>query len=190
MTDTDEKQLAQMAAGFGEWIRPQQELDKAVPEAMDLKGATPAVREEILLQVGDWARRTQLAWIDKLSEGVDINREGLVAKTTKMREELAGPTPSPLEQLLVERIVSCWLQVNEAESRFQTREGGGSLVKGEYWQRRYDRAHRRFLQSLKALAQVRKLLGPNIQVNIAEKQVNVLEAGPARGRGVNDGTQI
>ncbi|GAF81060.1 unnamed protein product [marine sediment metagenome] len=37
-----------------------------------------------------------------------------------------------------------------------------------------DRAHRRYLQAVKALAQVRKLLGASVtQVNIAENQVNV-----------------
>ena len=36
------------------------------------------------------------------------------------------------------------------------------------------RGLRRFLQACKALAQVRKLLGPNIQINVAEKQLNVM----------------
>ena len=39
--------------------------------------------------------------------------------------------------------------------------------------RRHDRAHGRFLSACKALAQIRKLLGVNVQINIAEKQVNV-----------------
>jgi len=40
--------------------------------------------------------------------------------------------------------------------------------------RHRDRAHRRYLQAVKALAQVRKLLGASVtQVNIAENQVNV-----------------
>ena len=43
----------------------------------------------------------------------------------------------------------------------------------EHYQKRQDRAHRRFLSSVKALAQVRRLLGPSVQVNIAEQQVNV-----------------
>lgn len=40
-------------------------------------------------------------------------------------------------------------------------------------ERRQDRIHRRFLSALKALAQVRRLLSPAVQVNIAREQVNV-----------------
>ena len=50
---------------------------------------------------------------------------------------------------------------------------GGFRVEG-FLQERLDRAHKRLLTAVKALAQVGKLLGPNIQVNVAEKQVNVM----------------
>ena len=33
---------------------------------------------------------------------------------------------------------------------------------------------RRLTNACKALAQIRKLLGPNIQINVAEQQVNVM----------------
>jgi hypothetical protein len=48
-----------------------------------------------------------------------------------------------------------------------------SLGWGEYYQRRMDRAHRRYLSAIKTLALVRKLAVPVLQVNIARKQVNV-----------------
>lgn len=41
------------------------------------------------------------------------------------------------------------------------------------YEERFDKAHKRYVASIKALAQVRKLQLPNVQVNIAEKQVNV-----------------
>ena len=44
----------------------------------------------------------------------------------------------------------------------------------ECLQRRQDRTQRRFTNACKALAQIRKLLGPNIQINVAEQQVNVM----------------
>jgi hypothetical protein len=43
-----------------------------------------------------------------------------------------------------------------------------------YYQRRMDSANRRFLAAVKALALVRKLAVPALQVNIAKKQVNVV----------------
>jgi hypothetical protein len=41
----------------------------------------------------------------------------------------------------------------------------------EFHQRRLDRLHKRYLSSIKTLAQIRKL-GPAVQINIAEKQIN------------------
>ena len=42
-----------------------------------------------------------------------------------------------------------------------------------FYQKWQERSQRRFLSAVKALAQVRKLLGVNVQINIAEQQVNV-----------------
>ena len=183
MTDIDREQLAALSKAIDRLTKPKKELEKDLPEVKELENANPETRGEILLEVGDWGRRTQSAWMRRLSEGVETNQTGLNAKIEQMRKELGGPAPSPLEQMLVERIICCWLQVNEADRSFRTREGGGTLAQGEYWQRRLDRAHRRFLQSIKALAQIRKLLGPNVQVNVAEKQINIMDVGATRKEG-------
>ena len=42
-------------------------------------------------------------------------------------------------------------------------------------QRSINRAQRRYLAAIKSLVQVRRLLGPMVQVNIAEKQVNIAQ---------------
>ena len=60
------------------------------------------------------------------------------------------------------------------------RKGDYALAPGERrplelaqsYEHQADRAHRRFLASVEALARVRKLITP-IQINIAEQQVNV-----------------
>jgi hypothetical protein len=77
--------------------------------------------------------------------------------------------------VLVERVVACWLQVQDADVRYAQAKNL-SVTWGECYQRRMDRAHRRYLSAVKALALVRKLAVPVLQVNIARKQVNV--AGP------------
>ena len=97
-------------------------------------------------------------------------------KLARLREELAGPEPTPIERLLAERAAFCWLTVYEYERQYASR-GQPPGGQAEYHQRRIDAAHRRFLSSLKTLATVRKLAVPAIQVNIAEKQVNVVNAG-------------
>ena len=51
-----------------------------------------------------------------------------------------------------------------------------TFAQGDYAYRHHDRAHRRFLSACKTFAQVRSLLGPSIQVNLADKQVKVARA--------------
>src|SRR5262245_53031389 len=99
----------------------------------------------------------------------------MLRKLELLRAELAGPSPSPVERLLVERAVACWLQVQDADVRYaQAQPGGPSTAHNEFLQRRMDRAHRRYLSALRTLALVRKLAVPVLQVNVAHKQqVNV-----------------
>src|SRR5205823_4272861 len=96
----------------------------------------------------------------------------LTRKLELLRTELAGPKPTPIERLLVERAVACWLQVQDADIRYAQAKDLG-IKWGDYFQNRIDRTHRRFLSALKTLALVRKLAVPVLQVNIARKQVNV-----------------
>jgi hypothetical protein len=87
---------------------------------------------------------------------------------------LLGPQPSPLERLLVERIVACQLQVQFADQQGAAFErAGGRLAQGESWQKQQERAQRRYLAAMRSPAQVRRLLIPAVQVNIGEHQVNV-----------------
>lgn len=107
-------------------------------------------------------------------------QETLPGRLAKLRRELLGPSPSPIERLLVDRIVICWMQVHHADWLAANQHLGGnySFKHGEYFQERQGCAQRRYLAALKALAQVRKLLVPVVQVNIAKQQTNVVTTGP------------
>ena len=52
-----------------------------------------------------------------------------------------------------------------------------SFKDAEYREGRRDRAHKRFLSACKALATVRKLARPTIQVDLANQQVNMAGSG-------------
>jgi hypothetical protein len=83
-------------------------------------------------------------------------REAVLKKLENLRAELLGGNPTPLERLLVERVVACWLQVQDAELRAaQARDA--TFKQLDFYQRRMDAANRRFLAAVKALALVRKL---------------------------------
>lgn len=105
-----------------------------------------------------------------------VSQEAVRDKMQVIADECAGSDSTPLERLLADRVGICWGHLALAESDLLRRRDSGSI---EVWladhlERRQERAHRRYLQAVKALAQVRKLLGPSVtQVNIAENQVNV-----------------
>jgi hypothetical protein len=121
---------------------------------------------------GNLARHAEDALIRKFV-GKDLAvGEGLRRKLEVMRGELAGPAPTPLERLLAERIITCWLHVYHLEAIYAGKDSI-SLELGSYYQKSIDRAHRRYLSAIKTLATVRKLALPVLQVNIARKQVNM-----------------
>jgi hypothetical protein len=119
----------------------------------------------------DLAREAERAVIKRVSGADPIIEEALPIKLKAMRGELCGQCPSPLERLLAERIVACWLQLQYAEIVYAQNLGKLSIPQSEYHQRRLDKLHRRYLSSIKSLAQIRKI-GPTVQINIAEKQIN------------------
>src|SRR5262245_47520359 len=125
---------------------------------------------------GDLARQAEHSLIEAIAGDNLLFKEALLRKLELLRAELAGPNPTPVERLLVERVVACWLQVQDADVRYAQGQRDCTLAQGDYRQRRMDRAHQRYLSALKALALVRKLAVPVLQVNIARKQVNVAGA--------------
>jgi hypothetical protein len=146
------------------------------------EAALPAVRE--FLQQDEVAKsfggivavRVQEALVGAMTGRNLLFREALLRKLQVLRRELAGPKPTALESLLVERVVACWLQVQHADTAYARLENA-TLAQGDYYQRRQDRAHKRFLGAVKALALVRRMAVPALvqQINVAaHQQVNVV----------------
>jgi hypothetical protein len=119
---------------------------------------------------GDLAEQAIRSFVDAAAGKNLYFREAVLRKMELLRLELLGPNPTPLERLLVERVVACWLQVHDADIRYAQSQGNLTLAQGEYHQRRQDRAHKRYLSAIRTLALVRRLALPALQVNIAQKQ--------------------
>lgn len=142
------------------------------------KTALPALREvmkdpaAVDLLGGDLAKQAQLTLIAKFTNQNLLLRESLTRKLEMLRAELAGPTPSALERLLVEWIVACWLHLHHLEQIY-AQNNSISLELAGFYQRSMSSAQKRYLAAIKTLALVRKLAIPVLQVNIARKQMNV-----------------
>ena len=126
-------------------------------------------------QVGNLAREAELALVRVAAGDNPVAKEAVVRKLDVLRREVAGSTPTALERLLADRVAIGWLGLAVAEGTYHQALERRELDRAddEFHQRRVERAQRRYLAAAKALAQVRRLGAPALQVNIGDKQVNV-----------------
>jgi hypothetical protein len=108
---------------------------------------------------GDLAQESMAAWLQLIAGPNLMLHESTRRKAEQLRAELAGPQPAPLERLLVERTVSCWLQTHYADAAYAQLKGA-TPAQHTAALRRQNSAQQRYLQAVKALATVRKLLRP------------------------------
>lgn len=160
-----------------ELIEDKKKLIALINRAQDGdEDALPALRRVLdeapkIARFVDLARDVERSIVKKLAGDDVFSQEAIPRNLKAMRQEIAGQSPSPLERLLAERIALCWLELQYFEAIYAQNLGNLSITQSDYHQRRIDKAHRRYLSSIKALAQIRKM-GPAVQINIAEKQIN------------------
>jgi hypothetical protein len=110
-------------------------------------------------------------FIERTAADSPFRQKAVKATLEGMRQDLAGPNPSPLKKLGAEWVASCWLQLHYAELFYDQELPKLSLDQDDHHQKRLDRLHKRYLSAMRSLAQVRKLLKPKVaQINIGEKQ--------------------
>ena len=163
--------LSRKAQGGGaEGAEARKELRRKLLEA------SPAV----VARASDIGCKSQHLLIGTASGGDPLTELALSGRLDMMREEVAGENPTPLEVLLTERVVSCWLLVElfdrlmaaqlSKDTPDEKRVTERLLRHYLRWQ---ESANSRFLAAVRELARLRKLeaTAPPVQVNT---QVNVL----------------
>jgi len=119
-------------------------------------------------------------WLTLLAPGIrgDVHkaewkRAHINEQLRRRRKALRADGESPLEELLISRILSAWLMTMEADQAYTAFvQRGGTFKEGEYYQKRVDRAQLQLLRAIQSLATVRRLLTP-MQVNIGQNQINL-----------------
>ena len=146
----------------------------------ELKQAVRESSPTVIARASDVGRRAQHLLIETAAGGNILTQYALSERLEMKREEIAGENPTPLEVLLTERVVACWMLVELFDA----------LMAGQLWKKtptekrvteralRYylhwqETANKRFLAAVQALARVRKLQAntPGVQFNT---QINVL----------------
>ncbi len=135
----------------------------------DLQAFLDTQASDLVQKVRDLGHQAERSWITALC-GEDLAaQEILTRQLMTMEGGLASPHDSPLEALLLKRVVLTWVGLQHAEIALARHLRLPSSPHEDRLQQRVDRASRRFLAAVKTLAQLRKL-GPKtaIQVNIGK----------------------
>jgi hypothetical protein len=150
--------------------------ESAATELHEFCRSVPALWDRL----GGLEHKALASWKQVLAPGTTnsaaFSRDHIDSELSRRREALHADGASQLETLLINRILSAWLQVMYADAAYaQMQQRDGSLVQMEYAQKRLDRAQRQLLRAIQALATTRRVLRP-AQINIiAQNQINVVQ---------------
>ena len=130
----------------------------------------------IRLAGGDAAEAVRDILPDRaFAKGDVLGREARLRRVDQIRDDLAGPSPTPIEQRLAVRASICWLDCYTADELSLRRGDDPDGPGADHLDRHRDRARKRFISALKGLAVVRKLAVPFLQVNLATNQLIALD---------------
>jgi hypothetical protein len=107
---------------------------------------------------GDVSRRATDHVIKTYSGKPALSEESQQRAVELMREEYGHKDAPPLERMLIEQIIICWLCLNSltVAHTSKTYESHNTET-GLYWDRRLTNAQRRFTRAVESLAKVRAL---------------------------------
>lgn len=105
-------------------------------------------------------------------------RVALKANLSAIKTRFAYDDSPVLEQMLIDNLLNCWLRLQWVEYHLASYMGEPSVNLDEirHWERRLTESQKRHLRAAEALAKVRKLNLPALQVNINTEngqQVNI-----------------
>lgn len=147
------------------------------PKPEDVKELRRILAEHPTLwrMAGDTARLASDKAVDQW------NTTALVKESTKrgmkaLREELGYETAAPMERMLIEQVILCWVNLNIMELVHNDRLAGNHVAEdGLYWDRRLSSAQRRFTHACNSLARVRKLM---LVSELHKAQLDIVKASP------------
>jgi hypothetical protein len=86
------------------------------PRMIERLRRTLDAHPEIWKQFGDLASATRATLIDAIVGNNKLYTESLTRQAAELMQSLLRPAPSAAEKLAAERVVTCWLQVQQADA--------------------------------------------------------------------------
>lgn len=150
-------------------------VDAEKPKRKDIRALEQAMRDvpELASCLGDLMAIVQSELIQKVVSGKST-QVAIVEKLNQQRLEF-GYDESPIwEQLIIDNMLNCWLRLQWVEYRLASFMGKPNVrfCEIQHWEQRLNAAQRRFLRACTALARIRKMNLPPLQINIAQQQIN------------------
>ena len=112
---------------------------------------------EVWRHFSDLAARVEGAWLGLLAADHPLMVEALKRTAQELKTDLLGENPTQLERLLVDRVVSGWLEARYAEAQ-AARPASGGVDQAARRLRHEESAKRRLLAAVKTLTALRALL--------------------------------
>jgi hypothetical protein len=164
-----------------ERIREMEDLSRRVQDGEEdlrpvLRRMVKESAPEVIARCSDSARIYRRMVAAKASGGSPLAEEAIAEGAERLALELAGENPTPLEVLLSERIASLWVLVEFQEALLFAWYGGNSGKTSPAFLllqmcKIQESVNRRYLQSVKMLAQVRRLQAKTPPLHLT--QINV-----------------
>ena len=114
---------------------------------------------EVITHCGEVATVAREIWLSLCTNNNPLLVEATRRKMVAWKASIAGPAPSPLEELMVEQIMACWLQAHYAEVMYaQAIEIKASEPIVREKGRQQEMAQARLAESLQQLAELQRFL--------------------------------
>lgn len=126
------------------------------------------------------------SWIEMNSYNNGLRCEAVRAEADKLLQNLGYAAANPLEQILIQEIVICWLRVNHlSENQKMKLNNSHSIESGLYWTKQVEIAQKQFTRACESLAKVRRLVHA-ANAKSSEIVKNLFEANLAKSKAENE----
>lgn len=131
--------------------------NKGDAEALKLLRHLLDERPDLWHKAGDLARYAEATWVDVITDGSALIKESVSRIITEKKESLLGKNPTAIESLLVDQIIACFLEVQFYLTQADSATGN-SLALSALRLKRLESSQKRYLSSIRSLAQLRALV--------------------------------